>query len=281
MDSITLEIRSKYNSLNRTHKQIADYILDYTEDFLQHTSKEIGKYSRTSSSSVIRFAHYFDYTGLEELKRALVLDVHRNNVIHDPVIQENDSMNTIKHKMESLIGNGIKDYFYQVDVNAYEKAIQILKDSKKVIIVAVGASSLAGYDLYHKLSRLGKPVVFNFDSHMTLETMHYATKDDVLVMISYSGTSLECIYPGRIAQEKDIPILSITSQESSEVASLGDVVLTVPKGESAPRLGAIASKINTLVCVDMLYLGLISKDLKKLENDFLETSNNTKYMKNK
>ena len=56
--------------------------------------------------------------------------------------------------------------------------------SGKIHLVGI-ASSLT--TLYHKFNRAGRQAIFNYDSHMMLEFLNYATAQDILITVSYSG----------------------------------------------------------------------------------------------
>lgn len=279
MSVVLLEVRSQYYNFSKSQKKIADYLIANPDEFVKQTAHQIGEYSHTSSASVIRFAKLLKFEGLEELKRQLVVDSYASKVEIDPIISQNDNTKEIVQKLKVLIDNSINDLFFQLDHQKLEQAIELIRNAKKTYIFGIGASALPAYDMFHKFMRLNKPMFYNFDSHMTLEFLHYATKDDLVVLFSYSGDSVEISYPGTVAKERGIPVIGITSKEKSPVAMSSDIVLTVPQSEDGVRVGAMTSKMNSLIIADLLYLGAISPNLEAIKEGLLGTSQITREFK--
>lgn len=161
------------------------------------------------------------------------------------------------------------------------KAIKALSQAKNIYIFGIGASSLPAYDIYHKLNRINKPALFNFDSHMIIEFLNYSTKEDVILLFSYSGNSNEVIYPAEIGIKNESTVISITSDEDSELARNSTITLLLPKTEGVVRSGAITSKINSLIMVDLLYFRLVSPNLEVIEKDLIKTSELTSKFKSR
>ncbi|AMC94411.1 hypothetical protein AOC36_10635 [Erysipelothrix larvae] len=279
--SILFQVRSEYQKLSKTQKQIADFMFLHVDDFVKLTAQEIGDRSSTSSASVVRFAKYFNFEGLEELKRQLVIDSNVGIVPIDPIIMQNDSTEQLAEKLGVVIENGTKDFFYQLDVEALDKAIDIIQNSNRIFIFGVGASSLPAYDLYHKLNRVNKSAIFNFDSHMTLEFINYAKKGDVIIAFSYSGRTLEVIYPAEVAIKNGASVISVTRDDKSRLAQSSSVVLKIPDSENLVRIGAITSKINAMLMADLLYFGYINPRLSEIEEGIVSTSKLTSLLKSK
>ena len=279
MSEVLLQVRSQYHRLSKSHKKIADYLVNNRETFVNQTAQEIGEASQTSSASVIRLAKRLSFDGLEEMKRQLIIDSYSEKLVIDPIINENEDIEGIVDKVKVLITNSFEDMFFQLDYQKIKEAVNLIKEANRLYIFGIGASSLPAYDMYHKFMRINKPAFFDFDSHMTLEFLHYATEDDVIILFSYSGNSIETIYPGQLGQRSGVPVISITSDDQSLVAHYSDVVISIPRSEEVLRIAALTSKLNSLILVDILYLGAISPHLDQLREDLIATNKITRKLK--
>ncbi len=279
--NIILELRSQLESLSKTNKRIVEFILKNPSVVLENTAAQLGELSQTSSASIIRFVHALGYKGLDEFKIELAKELSTQDDVLSISggINQNDDLETLCLKTQSLIDQTNRDLFYQLKEDQLAQAIKIVQDAKHVYLFGIGASSLAAYDLYHKFNRIQKQSVFNFDSHMTVEFLHYLEKTDCVIVYSYSGHSREVVEAAVLAKSKGVKVIAITQNAPSPLSENADIILTVPNNEPAPRVGAIASKFSIMLISDLLYLGVIQKDLKKVEKNLLETSKLTRKLK--
>lgn len=280
--NIVLEIRSKYNTLSKTNKRIADFILSDTEAFISGTAIQLAELCQTSSASIIRFVYVFGYKGFDEFKIELAkeMGLSETNLNISPGITVHDSLEDLANKTQYLIDQTTKDVFYQLDIHALKQAIERIRKAGCVYVFGVGASSLPAYDLYHKFNRINKRCVFSFDSHMTVEFLNYLEPNDCVIVYSYGGRSIEGLLAAEIALQKGVELIVITRDAKSNLRDMATTLLTVPDNEPAPRVGAIASKLSMLILTDLIYLGVIQKDLPTIEKQLIETSKLTQKMKN-
>ena len=261
-------IRQKYKDFSKVNKRIADYILKDPTRLLSLTANEIASNSETSPASVTRFSKQLGFDSWEELKLSIVA--------------ADDSVDTICMKVESLLNATIEDLFYTVDKQALERAIAHVKKAEKIHLVGIGASSLTTYNLYHKFNRAGRQAIFNYDSHMMLEFLNYATAQDILITVSYSGLTKEALIACEIAKNRGATVIFITSNDGENVQSLSDEVLLVPNNEHLIRVGAISSIASSMAIGDVLYLGSIQDDLDtEIERNMIETSQLVSRLKEK
>ena len=149
--------------------------------------------------------------------------------------------------------------------------IDLLKNANKIYTFGVGASGLVCSDIYFKLSRIGKNIVYHTDSHIQLASLSNATENDLVIGVSYSANTREVNAAFEIAKQRGIPTVSITGQGNGNLDALSTYCLKVPRHEKSIRSAAITSRNDSLFLVDLLYLGLLQKDESRA-NDILESS---------
>lgn len=277
-----LKLKKHYSQLSEAQQRIADYLIETPELFLESSSLQIGEETKTSSATVIRFAKVMGLTGLEALKRQTIHELslrHPKETI-DPIIEAHDNVESLCLKLNHLLVNAQRDLFYGLDRTSLLQAIDLCRNARRIYLVGTGASSLPAYDLYHKLQRINRVALFNLDSHMSTEFIHYATPEDVLIAFSYSGQSIEATYPAELAKDRGVPIIGVTRDKDSPLQTLSQIVLCVPNDESTLRVGAIASKFTTMIYADLLYLGIIIPDIERIEKDLISTGKITRRIKN-
>lgn len=272
--NVKLKIKERYQSLSKTNRKIADYIISDTDEFLKMTALDAAKRYDTSSASIIRFAKTLGYKGLDEFKIALAKDLSKEEINYDvdTIISRNDDIDTLCQKVEMLVDNTNHDLFELLDKDALSKAIDCLKNSENIYLLGIGASMLPAYDMYHKLKRINFKAHYEFDAHMAVEFINYVSEKDCVVAFSYSGLSREITYPCEIAREKGANIIAVTRNAPSKLSDLATMILHVPNKEHLTRIGAISSRFSSMEIVDLLYLGITQKDDKMFEDKLINTS---------
>lgn len=268
-----LVIRDKYEDFSKAYKKISDYILSNPQDLIKSTAIDISKRCGVSSASIVRFAKYIGFSGLDELKISIAsknYDDSKNNI--NPIISSNDNIYELCDKLMLLIKSSNEDFFYQLDKNLLKKSFDIIRKSKSIYILGIGASSLPAYDLFHKLKRVNFNAFFYEDAHLNAEVFNYIGDKDLVIAFSYSGRTKEIIYPVKIAVSKKTPVITITRKKKNPLSSMADIPITVPNNEELTRIGAITSKYSSLIVSDLLYLGCIQKDFDNIKKNLIETS---------
>ena len=144
-----------------------------------------------------------------------------------------------------------------------------MKNTRKIYTFGVGASGMVCSDLYFKLSRIGKNILYHTDSHIQLASLGSATPEDLVIGVSYSAQTKEVTSAFEIANSRGIPTVSITALGKQSTGSLSTYSLKVPRHENIIRSAAITSRNDSLF--DLLYLGLLQKDDRR-QNEILESS---------
>ena len=127
----------------------------------------------------------------------------------------------------------------------------------------MGASLVAAKDAYLKFLRLNKMCVINEDWHAQLVQARNATAEDVAIVISYSGATVEAIECMKALREKKCPIIAITRFVQSPVSELADYKLYTAANESLFRSGAMSSRMSQLNVVDILYTALANGEYEQ------------------
>jgi 6-phospho-3-hexuloisomerase len=101
--------------------------------------------------------------------------------------------------------------------------LDVLQNNKKILIVGVGRSGLAGKAFAMRLMHLG------FNVYVLGDTITPAVYEgDVVIAISGSGTTRLVITAASAAKEVRAKVIAITSHRDSPLAKIADHVVIVP-----------------------------------------------------
>lgn len=103
---------------------------------------------------------------------------------------------------------------------------------------------------------MNTPCVINEDWHSQLLQARNATKNDVAIVFSYSGNTVEVVECMKTLKSNATPIIAITRRVNTPVSKLADQKLYIAANESIFRSGAMSSRISQLNVIDILYSAL-------------------------
>ena len=155
--------------------------------------------------------------------------------------------------------------------NSFNEAVEVIsKCQSKVILCGVGKSGLIAAKISATLSSVGTPsfsLSANDCSHGDLGSI---SKKDILILISYSGSTEELKNIIKYANRNRITLIGIMSKKDSILYRASDIKLLIPEVTEA-GLGIVptSSTINQLSIGDALSVATLSekkiskKDFKK------------------
>lgn len=147
----------------------------------------------------------------------------------------------------------------QLDEN-FDKAVEIIYDCKgKIIITGVGKSGHVGAKMAATLSSTGTPAFFINPLDVFHGDLGVMTKDDVVIAISNSGQTDELLRFIPYLLEHNIPLIGISGNPDSMLATYSNSHLTVAVNQEACplNLAPTSSSTATLVMGDALACALI------------------------
>ena len=275
-DNIFLKIRELRNTMTPVEQMIAEYVLENKERVPRFSVHALASGSRTSDASVLRFCKTLGYRGYRDfivgLSAALgSADDSRGEQYTD--IQPGDDLQTIITNISLNNCKSIEDTMSVIDRGEIRKAVEMLRHSTRIDFYGVGASGLVCLDAQQKFARIGKISFAYTDGHSQLTAATLLHKNDVAVLISNSGSTVEILDTLGVAKEAGASIIAITRYTKSELASQADVVLNISTPEITIRSGAMGSRIAMLDIVDILFAGVASEDYKNVKKYLMKTHN--------
>lgn len=256
-------INKKYLSFSTVEKKIADSILANPEKVIYMTTATLAQQIGVSQGSIINFSNALGFTGFSELK----LNVAQNLPNHEKIISEEigteDSAHTVLKKLSNEIIQTFQMTISAIQNSELEQAANLLTGKKRIEIYGVGSSSMIANDAYYRLMRQGMPVYAITDAHIASVSASLLTSDSVVVVISYSGRTVETLKAAKIAKSKGASVISLTSFVDSPLAKLSDVCLVSASKETDKLKEAMAARHSQLLILDALLMYISFKDIDK------------------
>ena len=148
----------------------------------------------------------------------------------------------------------------------FNKAVNaIVNCQSKVILCGVGKSGIIANKISATFSSIGTPSFSLSANDCSHGDMGSITRKDVLILISYSGNSMELKNIINYANRNKILLIGITSKTNSELYKNSDISLITPEvKEAGLDMIPTSSTINQLSIGDALAISTLKK--KKINN---------------
>ncbi len=246
-------IESCYPSLSKCERKVADYILLEKGNIIYETLLEISKKTNVGEATILRFVRKIGFNGFQDLK----LQIAKDDKPEDEANHKN-FIDLIAANMTNTILN-TKNV---LDKNQLRLAIELIKNSSKLLFYGVGASGLAANEAQSRFIRMGKTGISITDNHLQLMYSSVCEETDVIVALSLSGHAKDIIEALTVAKKQNARIIAITNYSLSPVAQLADCVLITAGKENLLDGGSLTSKISQLYIIDLLSTGyaLLNKE---------------------
>ena len=148
----------------------------------------------------------------------------------------------------------------------FDRAVNaIVNCQSKVILCGVGKSGIIANKISATLSSVGTPSFSLSASDCSHGDLGSITKKDILILISYSGNSIELKNIINYANRNKVLLIGITSKKNSDLYRNSDIGLITPEvKEAGLDMVPTSSTINQLSIGDALAVSTLKK--KKINN---------------
>jgi DNA-binding MurR/RpiR family transcriptional regulator len=260
MPGLILKINEALNDMKPSEKKIANFILNNTDEAVGLFIGDLAERCGTSKASVIRLCRTLHYEGYRDFALALASDVASqkpdDGIYTD--IRAGDNLEIIIKNVCHNNKKSIDDTHKVLNPREVEKAINAIHKAKRIDFYGVGASGLIALDAQQKFIRINKYAWAYTDPHMQITAAANLSKNDVVVVISYSGETNDIIETVKIAKESGATIISITKYGINTLGEISDIRLFLSSPETTMRSGAMGSRIAQLTIIDIIFTGVAS-----------------------
>ena len=258
--NIVLQIQSTYNQLTRAERKVADYVLQNKNKVLYMSITDLADACKVGDTSVYRFCRTLGLDGYQQFKMKLSISLSENELSDERKKEKEESV--ASRIMESHM-NAIRESYLLLDKAKMERLVEMIEDSEKVYFFGIGDSLLTAQEARNKFLRITSKVSCLTDPHMQSMAASMATERDLIVIISYSGSTKDNIHVAKIAKKAGAKIASITHYKKSPLTSYSDVTLLCGAEEAPLEGGSMSAKMGQLYLIDLLYQEYYAKNYEK------------------
>lgn len=253
------------SSCTDAERKIADHLLSNPKTAVFCTITELAHQAGSNPSAAIRLCKRAGLSGYRELQLLLTKDLYTELSLEDPPqTVELDSSLKVEEIARTVVEkskDAIDRVLSLIKPAAMEAVAARILSARSVSIFGAGASANVAYDCFQKLTRIGIPCNFSFDSAIQMSIACGLTEADLVLVFSYSGRTSATNATAQEAKKSGATLVSITSVDSGPLGRFSDYVFLVPNTESLLRTGATLSRTSQLILVDILYATVVCRSL--------------------
>ncbi|MHB8962206.1 MAG: MurR/RpiR family transcriptional regulator [Saccharofermentanales bacterium] len=263
MNEIMVKIQNSMNFLPRSERVIAEHLLQNPGDAIRCSATELSEKCGTSKAAVVRFCRSMDFTGYRGLCTSIAESLSAGKAAGrapEPQqdIRAGDSIQQIIRTVSSNNIKAIQDTMRIIETETIQFASDIIFGAGRILVCGAGASLHVAQDLEEKLIRIHLPCNAFADSSIQKTAAANLGIHDVVIAISWSGSSKDVIDVARIARKAGAKVISLTSSGRNKLIESSDIALFAAAPENRIRFGAMSSRIAIYTLADILFSVMVS-----------------------
>ena len=254
MANVLLTVRSLYERLSPTQRQLADYLLRSSEEVPFLSVHELARFAGVSVASISRFARAIGYESFKEFKVQLGKDARPTFISIYQAITPEDSDEEIIGKVFRGNITSLEETLKILNRAELIRAAKMVSGSPRTVFFGIGSSGNIAHDAALRFSQLDMQAEAFSDSYQILNQALRVRKNEVACGISHSGRSVTTVQALELAAENGAATIGISNYLKSPLHEKSDLFLCTSFPESQVKVAALSSRIAQMCLIDALYL---------------------------
>ena len=254
--SLLLDIQVSYNQFTKTEKKIAEFVIKNTNQVLFMSITDLAHACKVADASVHRFCRTMGLKGYQEFKMKLSLSMSPDEgsakETKDSLLKLDSLGFTLDQILQGHI-SALKETRLLIQEEEVEKTLRMMEEAKTIYFFGVGDSLLSAKEARNKFLRITNKVSCVDDPHMQAMTASMADEKDLIVIISYSGSTKDNVHVAKIAKKSGAKVVGITRFLKSPLTSYTDTLLVCGSNEGPLDGGSMGAKLSQLYIIDVLF----------------------------
>ncbi|MEY8309931.1 MurR/RpiR family transcriptional regulator [Erysipelotrichaceae bacterium 51-3] len=244
---------------------VVNYLMEQGEAVRNRTTKEIAQATFTSPSTLIRIAHKMGFDGWvslreEWLKEKNYLDTVNLDVDANIPFNTQNSQIEIARNLALLEQNALQDTLNLLDSDQLFQAVTRMDHAQTLYILTDPFNQAALQSFQLNMQRLHRSVVL---TNCPATSAYIATKQDCILIISYSGELeilKECV---AIVKERGLSYISITGLGDNSIEQDAAVALRICTREKlTDKIANFTVNIALTYLMDVLFGCIYQKNFE-------------------
>jgi Transcriptional regulators len=203
----------KIQNLNKSEYAVYNYCMMNLQLIPNTSIQELADYTFVSKTTIVRMCKKIGFEGFSEFRFFL------KSIIDEQRVRTNISINDIQkirtHDINTTLSN--------INFEKLKDTVTKIKD-KRITFFGKGLSHLICDYAKIQLTLLGVDISsYDNETHIANRQAKKMTDQDVLILISASGTTRQCVELANIVKNTDALIISLTDTSMNPLADIADI----------------------------------------------------------
>jgi RpiR family transcriptional regulator, carbohydrate utilization regulator len=262
MSKVLTRLRASLEDLSPVLKRVARYVLDHPEVAIYHSVTELAEATRSSEGSIIRFCQDLGYSGFQEFKLTLAVELDpRRRADGTAPVEDGRGAGHLMARIADQAAVTLRETANLYEAHAFLEVADRLARARRIDVYGVGASGVVAQYYAYKLIRLGKTVQAFIDLHLGSMSASNLGADCVAIGVSSSGSTVDTLKALQAARVAGAYTVAVTNRLKSPLAKHADQNLLASPPESPLTGGDVFAKIGQLLVLEALLQAMVSADL--------------------
>jgi DNA-binding MurR/RpiR family transcriptional regulator len=246
--------------LTRSMAKLALFLMDNPELPAKLAIADLAVRSNVSAPTITRFCKLIGYAGYTQLRVGAAADLGRlagqDGLAGVPGVIVNQGMSD-QELLKTFVATHIQALQASadlVDLPSFRRAARMISESDHVDVYGVGGSNSIAGGLVDRLYQIGINARAWSDLQMGIMSAACLNAASGGIGISSSGSTAETVEMLSVAHTAGGKTVAITSDPTSPLAKVADVVIRTAPPDDYHELGAMASSHTQVFAADLLYV---------------------------
>lgn len=259
-NTVNANIYGKMETLTNTEKKIANFVLENYEDVLQFNVSDFAERAGVSEASIVRFCRSIGYKGYQDFKINAAKDTLPKEKHLNPLLEKDDSIETICKKIFSSGTNVLNMTLASLDAKKVEAVRDQIRHANKMVFFGSGGSILVARDAQHKFLKIGITALAFEDMDMQLMVSSLMKEGDLAFGISHSGNNIKVLNCLQNAMSGGATVVALTGPGKSAMDRLAHYSLHCASEKTMFRSESVSTRLAQLAIMDTLVASVAFKD---------------------
>ena len=262
-------LAEKQHTLTKSGTLIADYLTKHAEDAQFLSISSLAKECNMAEATIYRFCKQLGFEGYNEMKIALAQANATPAVYSSFSLDPSTCTSAICENVYASFQAAITNTMNVLDFDAIDEAALLLQRASSVYCLGQGGSMVLANDIWVRFATISNKFRNCGDSHTQLIAASLMGPGDVILFVSYSGSTHDMMDTLTVAKKAGAKIILITHYADAPGTALADVVLLCGALETPLDGGSIPVKVGELFVAESLIMRYLldNKELAKISRN--------------
>ncbi|MEG0639816.1 MAG: MurR/RpiR family transcriptional regulator [Clostridia bacterium] len=232
-EDVLSSIKAEYHTLSHVERNIADYVLTYSDQVINMSITQLSEKCSVAESSVYRFCRHVLCCGYLEFRTQLLLNANASDACDacDSTALDNSVLGLRLHEIYLCNLSVLRQTYHALNVKELEAAAAHMRKADRIMFMGMGTSLVSVMDAFQHFLRVTPKVCCSIETHTQELLASTLTKNDVAIVFSRSGKTPETLALAKSVKKNGVYVIAITHCAQSPLYRLSDQGFLCGRGE--------------------------------------------------